>query len=145
MGKTLAEVYGNWTELDVLIRNQKVAGREPEKTTTTGPGQDLESDLHDSILEYCRGRGWLAIHSRMDKKTTTALGVSDFIIVTHNTVLFVEAKRKGNKPTPKQRGFLMAIEVLGWPQAVVYSMGEFLAFLREQEPAREQPERVTTH
>lgn len=90
-----------------------------------------ESDLHDYILDVCRARGWLAIHSRMDRPTTTALGVSDFIIVTPKTVCFVEAKRKGGKPTPKQRGFLAAVGALGWPNAIVHSQEEFEEFLKK--------------
>ncbi len=126
-------VFGGWTDTDVILHNRRVAGRSVpvEEAKGAGPGPDLEADLHDSILDFCKARGWLAIHSRMDKKTTTALGVSDFIIVTPKTVLFVEAKRKGNKPTPKQRGFLMAVSALGWPNAVVYSMSEFTQWVEE--------------
>ena len=94
------------------------------------PSDDPESELHDYILEYSKSRGWLAIHSRMDRPTTTACGVSDFILVTPENVYFVEAKRKGKKPTPKQQAFLTAVRVLGWPQAVVRSREEFLEFIQ---------------
>ena len=139
--------FGNWQQHDVDAFNAKVAAGKlgagagaggavaasSPSPRLCGPGPDLEANLHDSILEYCRARGWLAIHSRMDKPTTTALGVSDFVIVTPNTVLFVEAKRKGNKPTPKQRGFLMAVGALGWPNTVVYSMADFESWIKERE------------
>ena len=85
--------------------------------------------MHDYILEYCHSRHWLAVHSRMDKPTTTALGVSDFIIVAPRFVAFVEAKRPGKKPTPKQLAFLHAIGSLGWPTAVVHSKDEFDQFI----------------
>ena len=94
------------------------------------PSDDPESSLHDYILEHAHSQGWLAIHSRMDKPTTTALGVSDFILVTTQTIMFIEAKRKGGKVTPKQQGFLTAIRSLGWPSAVVYSQEEYLAFVQ---------------
>ena len=90
---------------------------------------DPESALHDYILEYAHKRGWLAIHSRMDRRTTTARGVSDFILITPKTVLFVECKRKGNKPTDEQRAFLAAVRVLGWPGTVVWSKEEFELFM----------------
>jgi len=65
----------------------------------------------------------------MDKPTTTALGVSDFILVTPKSVYFIEAKRKGGKVTPKQQAFLTAIKCLGWPAAVVYSKEEFCEYM----------------
>ena len=127
--------FGNWTATDVLLHNQRVAGTGKGlggDTTPARPSDDPESALHDFIQEFCRKRSWLAIHSRMDKPTTTALGVSDFIIVTTNTVYFIEAKRKGQKPTTKQRGFLTAVGALGWPQAIVHSKDEFLQYMEEQ-------------
>lgn len=66
----------------------------------------------------------------MDKPTTTAVGVSDFVLITPKTVYFVEAKKPGKKPTPKQQAFLTAVKCLGWPSAVVYSREEFLAFMQ---------------
>lgn len=97
------------------------------------PSDDPESALHDYILEYAHSRGWLAVHSRMDRPTTTAVGVSDFVLITPKTVYFVEAKRPGRKCTPQQRAFLAAVSVLGWPQAVVHDRAEFDAFISRQE------------
>lgn len=91
-----------------------------------GPGPDRESDLHDQIMDYCRGRGWLAVHSRMDKRTTQQKGVSDFIIITPVRVFFVECKRVGQKLTPDQLAFAAQIKKLGWPHAVVHNMAEFV-------------------
>jgi hypothetical protein len=98
-------------------------------SVTVRPPLDPESKLHDHILEYVHSRGWLAVHSRMDRRTTTAKGVSDFIIITPKTVYFIECKRKGGKLTKEQQAFLTAIRVLGWPEAVVYSTAEFDAFM----------------
>lgn len=88
-----------------------------------------ESDLHDYILDWWHEKGWLAIHSRMDQRTTTAKGVSDFILVCPRTVLFVECKRPGKKPTPEQLAFLAHVQKMGWPNAVVTSREEFHQFI----------------
>lgn len=148
-------VFGSWQQHDVDAHNARVAkqsraGASVIKTTAepslcraqeaaggsasspARPSDDPESALHDFIINFAHARGWLAIHSRMDKPTTTALGVSDFILVTPNTVYFIEAKRKGNKVTPKQRAFLTAIKCLGWPSAVVFSKEEFLQYIESK-------------
>lgn len=85
----------------------------------------LESDLHDNIFDWIRARGWLAIHSRMDQRTATAKGVSDFILVTPKTVVFCECKRPGKKATPEQLAFLAHANRLGWPNGIVHNMKEF--------------------
>lgn len=94
-----------------------------------GPGPDRESDLHDQITQFCRSQGWLVVHSRMDRPTTQAKGVTDFIIITPTTVLFIEVKRPGQKLSPDQQAFRAAILKLGWPHATVYSFEDFTNFL----------------
>lgn len=93
----------------------------------------LEADLHDKILDWVHKRGWLAIHSRMDRRTTTAKGVSDFIIITPWNVFFVECKQPGKKTTTEQAAFLAHVDKLRWPNAVVHSMKEFVEFIGEGE------------
>lgn len=119
--------FKNWTEADVAAHNARVL-RKPQQVS--GPREDeLESDLHQDISDYCRGKGWLVIHSRMDRKTTQAVGVSDFVILSggpFNHVFCIEAKRKGNKPTPAQLAFLAHAAKMGAITAVVYSFNEFL-------------------
>lgn len=96
-----------------------------------GPGPDKESDLHDEIAAYCRSKGWLAPHSRMDKRTTQQPGISDFIIVTPKQIYFIECKRIGQKLRPDQLAFRAQILKLGWPHATVHSMAEFLNAVKE--------------
>ena len=114
----------------VLRQLSSPGGNSTAGQHTPAARADLESDLHDFILEHAHSRGWLCVHSRMDRPTTTAVGVSDFIIVTPKTVLFVEAKRPGKKTTPKQEAFLMAVRCLGWPTAVVHTQEEYLTFVK---------------
>lgn len=108
---------------------QMLARTEKQRVPPKDVPNIAESELHEKIAEYCRLKGWLAVHSRMDKPTTQALGVTDFIVVRPCTVLFIEVKRKGRKPTMEQLAFGAQIKKLGWPHAVVYSFQEFLNFV----------------
>jgi hypothetical protein len=86
-----------------------------------------ESSLHDQISEYCRGRGWYFVHSRMDRRTTTKKGVTDFIIAGPNGItLWIECKRRGSKPTQEQLAAGMVLTGHGHVHAIVYSFREFL-------------------
>lgn len=87
-----------------------------------------ESDIHEKIISYCRLRTWFVVHSRMDRKATTATGVPDFIIATRSGTLWIECKRKGSKPTPEQRDANYWLQSLGHAAHIVWSYEEFLAF-----------------
>lgn len=89
-------------------------------------GVAIESDLHDDILTYCRERGWVAVHSRMDKPSTTAKGVADFIIFADRGRTFaIECKSRSGKRTVDQIGFMMQLNKLGHACYLVKSMDEF--------------------
>lgn len=117
-----------------------VAAMHRGPTSTIGPRREAstiaasktdsverECDLHDDIEAYCKGRGWYYVHSRMDRPTTTALGVKDFIIAMPKGITgWVEVKIKGRKPTPAQMGVDMILERLGHNHAIIYSFDEFL-------------------
>ena len=102
----------------------------------TVEGVDREGDLHDAIEGWLKSHGWYYVHSRMDRPTTTALGVPDFIAAAPCGLTFwIEAKRKGKKPTPEQLGVGMILEKLGHRYGLVHSMDEFLAVV---DPANKQ-------
>lgn len=87
-----------------------------------------EKDLHEQIIQECKTRGWFYVHSRMDKPTTTACGVTDFIIATrHGRTLWIEVKRPGSKLTPSQRDVIHWLTCSRQPVFVVYSFQEFLS------------------
>ncbi len=107
----------------MLARLERNRIRQPSESATDEP----ESKLHRQIEDWCRQRGWPYVHSRMDKRTTTAVGVPDFIIFAKNgRVLCVEAKRKGRKPTPQQLAWLAQIRKLGHTASIIYSFEEFM-------------------
>lgn len=89
-----------------------------------------ESDLHDDIETYCREHGWAYVHSRMDKKSTTAKGVADWVIFADKGRIFtIEAKSKTGKHTVEQIGFGMQLNKLGHQYWTVRSMQEFKAIV----------------
>lgn len=107
----------------------------PTDRPMLGPGPDRESELHDDILAFCRRKGWLVVHSRMDRRTTQQAGVSDFIIISPDWAWFVEAKRPGQKLRLEQAAFRAQVLKLGWPHAVVHNLQEFIeAIPKGKEP-----------
>lgn len=132
--------FSQWSERDVLLHNARVAKENQIPVKTPTEGCECESDLHDQILAECRKRGWLAIHSRMDKRTTTAIGVCDFIIlrdaVYHSKsgdylpkILLIECKTRLGKLSPAQQAFQAHAKKLGHNVQVVRSLQEFLLLL----------------
>lgn len=80
-----------------------------------------ERDLHDDIEAFCRSEGWYYIHSRMDQKTTVAVGAPDFVIfLPYGRLICLECKRKGNKPTLAQQAALAWLNRMQHNAAVVY-------------------------
>ena len=91
------------------------------------PDSTSESDLHEKILAYCRERLWPVVHSRMDRATTNALGVPDFVIAASDgRVLWVEVKSSQGKLRPEQAGFKVMLEMHGHVYHLVTSMRRFL-------------------
>lgn len=97
----------------------------------TAPPVEREETLHDEIEAHCRERGWVCVHSRMDRPTTTAKGVCDFIIAApFGLVWWIECKSRTGKRTPAQIGFAMQLEKLGHRCYEIRSMAEFLEILK---------------
>lgn len=93
---------------------------------------EMEADLHESILQFCRDRGWRCVHSRMDRPSTCEVGTPDFAIVMPDGVtLWVEAKARTGKPTVEQLAWLAALHRLGHVCGVARSMEEFEALVAE--------------
>lgn len=89
-----------------------------------------EADLHDTILAYCRVRGWPVVHSRMDVPQTAGVGTPDFVIaLPGGRVVWVEAKAAAGKLRPEQQAWLTALRAVGHQADVVRSFADFLRLL----------------
>ncbi len=121
--------FKNWTEAEVAWHNAKVAAPRVVDLASSGEtaGGASEAKLHDQIIEECKRRGWYYVHSRMDRATTTALGVPDFIIAAPDGRTFwIEAKSKTGKLKSEQLGALQWLTRFGHRAEVVRSLEELL-------------------
>lgn len=66
---------------------------------------------------------------RSDLKTTSRIGVPDFVGVFAGVSFGMEVKRPGRKPTPEQLGELAWMAKAGAKTKVVYSVDEAIYFL----------------
>ena len=93
-----------------------------------------ESDLHDLIMADIRRRGWLAVHSRMDMATTTAVGVPDFVIMgDKGRMWWIECKATGGKLTPEQQAFHAQAKHLGHIVTTVWNFDGYIQAIQEAE------------
>ena len=113
--------FANWSKADVIRHNSRVAGvTQPEAKASSGGAVERERDLHDAIEAYCRSKGYLYRHDRMDRATTGQVGWADFtIFMPHKRCLFLECKAKGKKPTPEQSAMLAHAANFGFVAKVV--------------------------
>ena len=103
-----------------------------DSATRDRPHSDVESDLHDRVYEWCRSHALYAVHSRMDRRTTQAKGVPDYLIAfPHGVTLWLELKRPKGKATPEQSGALLALNVLGHISAMADNWQYALGVLEE--------------
>jgi len=90
------------------------------------PAED-ECDLHNSIIDYCREKGWQYLHGSMAARTHRTLGEPDFIILAHGSQLrMVECKSKTGKLSTDQQAFIAHAKKNGHVVYVVRSMEEFV-------------------
>ncbi len=90
-----------------------------------------EADLHDQILDYCKDKGWICVHSRMDRPSTNQVGTVDAIVATDDgRTLWVECKRAGGKLTPAQNAFIHWLERNHQQVCVVRSLEQFVMFTK---------------
>lgn len=110
---------------DYLLRR---AAKCENRLVALGEAVTLEAGLHSQIEAECRRRGWAYVHSRMDAPTTTAKGVTDFVIAaSRGRTLWIECKSRTGKQTPAQLGFALQCERQGHAVHVVRSFQEFLS------------------
>jgi len=103
---------------EMLARAERNSGRLPQPSEPV----EKESDLHDDIIGLCRANGWYYVHSRMDRATTQAKGVSDFVIALDDGLtVWIEAKAKRGKVTTEQLATISHLKKLGHAAGIAYN------------------------
>jgi hypothetical protein len=120
----------SWTESDLRAFELRHAATTTKSLAGTPDTDTPEAEIQDKIEAECRRRGWYVVRSRMDRPTTTALGVPDFIVaIDRGRTLWVEVKRPGGKLTTEQAGAQAWLSKLQHARAVVCSLAEFLQWI----------------
>lgn len=128
--------FATWTQADVDGRNLKMrpllAEGTPEEQQVKAAVKSItqERDLHDAIEAYCRARGYLYIHARMDVPSTIQVGHPDFtIFMPGQKCCFIECKRPGKKATIEQLGKVAHAKKLGFIAAIIDNFDEAKALI----------------
>ena len=107
----------------LFLTPQHSPGSATGSAAGAGAGTERENVLHDQIEAFCRARGWLYRHDRMDKPTTGTVGFPDFAIFMPGArTVFLECKRPGGKATPQQLASLAHARRLGFVAEIVETM-----------------------
>jgi hypothetical protein len=131
--EAMSNPFVNWSQEDVASynarSNKSMTFQEADKTLEIKDNdareEQMESTLHYRIIAECKKRGWYYVHSRMDRRTTQAKGVPDFIIAAHGKTYWIEAKALGKKLRPEQLGAIQWLTSLNHTAACVWSMEDF--------------------
>lgn len=104
----------------------------PKCSENEMPSFRKESDLHASIMDECKRRGWLAFHGSMAHRAMRTIGEPDFtILADKGRVFFIEAKSKTGKLRPEQIGLAMMAEKLGHKIHCIRSLKDFLEITKQ--------------
>lgn len=109
-------------------RNRDDCELRPLANHLSGAAEEIrnECDLHNSIIDYCRERGWQYLHGSMAHKTRRVCGEPDFIILAHGAQkVLVECKSKNGKLSTDQQAFMAHARKNGHVVHVVRTMEEF--------------------
>ena len=124
-----------WTKEMVEAHNRKVAGEMmPEKRVSgvVGGRVQRESDLHDDIERHCREKGYLYIHSRMDRESTIQVGHPDWtIFMPDHKACFIECKKRGAKATTGQLSKIAHARKLGFVAEIVDNFEDAKSAMRK--------------
>lgn len=88
-----------------------------------------EKELHKLIYAELTRRGVVVIHSRMDRKSSTAVGIPDFCYCYDGVAFAVEVKTATGPLTREQKTTLEKMSANGWSTHVIRSFDEFLKLL----------------
>ena len=122
-----------------LIRDAKGRWIQPPKLSEPlpepqEPGVSRESILHDDVIRWLEQRGWKYVHSRMDAKTTVAIGLPDLIIAApRGRTFWIELKTRKGKLRPEQRHWEFQLRQLGHIHAVVRCLSDFIRVVQSDD------------
>lgn len=126
--------FANWTESDVARHNARVAGAtQPEVKAPSGSAVERERDLHEAVEAYCKSKGYLYRHDRMDAPTTGQVGWPDWLICLPNTrVVMLECKSRRGKATPAQLACLAHAKKFGFTAEIVDNFADAKKIIEEE-------------
>lgn len=127
------------TALEAAQMQARMDAGKRKKPATPPHAVKRETDLHEQIADECKRRGWLAFHSRMDRRSTSTVGMPDFVILgtwisdegtCSPSVWCIECKRRLGKLSPAQQATSAWAAKLGHKIHVVRSFSEFLEVIQ---------------
>lgn len=120
----------------MLARVEQNSGRMPVSDDPV----TKESDLHQDIIDLCKRRGWFYVRSRMDRRSTQAPGVPDFIVAADDgKTIWIECKAKGNKPSNEQLATITFLKAKGHAAAICYNMADVMELVAKASAASAAP------
>lgn len=141
--------FSQWTPAEVLAHNERILRQRTKKPAPIGLIAEsiqkeqlkktqrldrrpiLEAEIQQQIDDFLKTqshRCWWD-RKRMDKPTSSRVGVPDFVGVFAGFAFGIEVKRPGSKPSVEQIGELAWMQKAGAKTAVVFSCDEAKDFL----------------
>lgn len=123
-----------WSETDLRIYEQTRNMKSPTFVQESNAKADVkaEKELHRQIEQFLRLKGVRAIvHSRMDRKTTQAKGVPDFLFCWKGKPTAMELKTGNNTLSDEQVKWIGEMYDDGWKVGVVRSLDDCIKLLSE--------------
>ena len=125
----MSNPFSNWTPQMVAEFNARTHNR--ANPPMPADAVEVESDLHDAIIKYCKHKGWIYFHGSMAHRTFRVTGEPDFqICADHGRTFLIECKTANGKLTSEQLGLALWAERLGHKIHLVRSVAEFLEVVK---------------
>ncbi len=141
--------FSKWSAAEVSAHNERIVQARTKKASPIGLIAEaahreqlkktqrldrrpiLEAEIQEGIEAFLKTqshRCWWDC-KRMDRKTTSRIGVPDFVGVWSGVAFGIEVKRPGQKPSAEQLGELAWMRKAGAQTTVAFSVEEARNFL----------------